>query len=42
MSIIGAFRQRTPPAKPFDIRSRIAASGVRVRAKDRGAAVGNY
>jgi para-nitrobenzyl esterase len=29
MSIIGAFRQRTPRAKPFDIWSRIAASGVR-------------
>jgi para-nitrobenzyl esterase len=29
MSVIGAFRQRTPPAKPFDIWSRIAASGVR-------------
>jgi len=28
-SIIGAFRQRTPGAKPFDIWSRIAASGVR-------------
>jgi para-nitrobenzyl esterase len=28
-SIIGAFRQRTPRAKPFDIWSRIAASGVR-------------
>jgi para-nitrobenzyl esterase len=29
MSVIGAFRQRTPRAKPFDIWSRIAASGVR-------------
>jgi para-nitrobenzyl esterase len=29
MSIIGAFRQRAPRAKPFDIWSRIAASGVR-------------
>jgi para-nitrobenzyl esterase len=29
MSVIGAFRQRTPQAKPFDIWSRIAASGVR-------------
>jgi para-nitrobenzyl esterase len=28
-SVIGAFRQRTPRAKPFDIWSRIAASGVR-------------
>jgi para-nitrobenzyl esterase len=29
MSVIGAFRQRTPRAKPFDLWSRIAASGVR-------------
>jgi para-nitrobenzyl esterase len=29
MSVIGAFRQRTPQAKPFDLWSRIAASGVR-------------
>ncbi|HEY2464125.1 MAG TPA: carboxylesterase/lipase family protein [Steroidobacteraceae bacterium] len=29
MSIIRAFRERTPRAKPFDIWSRIAASGVR-------------
>jgi para-nitrobenzyl esterase len=29
MSVIGAFRQRTPRAKPFDVWSRIAASGVR-------------
>jgi para-nitrobenzyl esterase len=29
MSVIGAFRQRTPHAKPFDIWSRIAVSGVR-------------
>ncbi len=28
-SVIGAFRQRTPRAKPFDLWSRIAASGVR-------------
>ncbi len=28
-SVIGAFRQRTPRAKPFDIWSHIAASGVR-------------
>ena len=28
-SVVGAFRQRTPRAKPFDIWSRIAASGVR-------------
>jgi para-nitrobenzyl esterase len=28
-SVISAFRQRTPRAKPFDIWSRIAASGVR-------------
>ena len=28
-AVIGAFRQRTPRAKPFDIWSRIAASGVR-------------
>jgi para-nitrobenzyl esterase len=29
MSVIGAFRQRTPRAKTFDLWSRIAASGVR-------------
>ena len=29
MSVIGAFRQRTPRAKPFDLWSHIAASGVR-------------
>jgi para-nitrobenzyl esterase len=29
MSVIDAFRQRTPRAKPFDLWSRIAASGVR-------------
>jgi para-nitrobenzyl esterase len=29
MSVIGAFRQRTPRAKPFDIWSHIAAAGVR-------------
>jgi para-nitrobenzyl esterase len=29
MSVIGAFRQRTPQAKPFDLWSHIAASGVR-------------
>jgi para-nitrobenzyl esterase len=29
MSVIGAFRERTPRAKPFDIWSRIAAAGVR-------------
>jgi para-nitrobenzyl esterase len=28
-SVISAFRQRTPQAKPFDLWSRIAASGVR-------------
>ncbi len=28
-SVIGAFRQRTPRAKPFDLWSHIAASGVR-------------
>jgi para-nitrobenzyl esterase len=28
-SVISAFRQRTPRAKPFDLWSRIAASGVR-------------
>jgi para-nitrobenzyl esterase len=28
-SVIGAFRRRTPAAKPFDLWSRIAASGVR-------------
>src|ERR1700729_3788716 len=28
-SVVGAFRQRTPQAKPFDLWSRIAASGVR-------------
>ncbi len=29
ISVIGAFRQRTPRAKPFDLWSHIAASGVR-------------
>jgi para-nitrobenzyl esterase len=29
IGVIGAFRQRTPQAKPFDLWSRIAASGVR-------------
>ena len=29
MEVIGAFRQRTPRAKPFDLWSRIAAAGVR-------------
>jgi para-nitrobenzyl esterase len=29
MSVIDAFRRRTPRAKPFDLWSRIAASGVR-------------
>jgi para-nitrobenzyl esterase len=29
MSVISAFRERTPRAKPFDLWSRIAASGVR-------------
>jgi para-nitrobenzyl esterase len=29
MNVISAFRQRTPRAKPFDLWSRIAASGVR-------------
>jgi para-nitrobenzyl esterase len=29
LSVIAAFRQRTPRAKPFDLWSRIAASGVR-------------
>jgi para-nitrobenzyl esterase len=29
MNVIGAFRERTPRAKPFDLWSRIAASGVR-------------
>jgi para-nitrobenzyl esterase len=29
MSVIGAFRQRTPRATPFDLWSRIAVSGVR-------------
>ncbi len=29
LSVIGAFRQRTPRAKPFDLWSHIAASGVR-------------
>jgi para-nitrobenzyl esterase len=33
-SIIGAFRQRTPRAKPFDLWSRIAASSVRGSAID--------
>jgi para-nitrobenzyl esterase len=28
-SVISAFRQRTPQAKPFDLWSRVAASGVR-------------
>jgi para-nitrobenzyl esterase len=32
LSVIGAFRQRTPRAKPFDLWSRIAASGVRASA----------
>ena len=31
-SVIGTFRQRTPRAKPFDLWSRIAASGVRASA----------
>ena len=29
MSVVGAFRRRTPRAKPFDLWSHIAASGVR-------------
>lgn len=29
MNVIGAFRERTPRAKPFDLWSHIAASGVR-------------